>query len=103
MICSRVSATTYFLPSIRVTTESGVSSMRSIRSEFRTNTEPESRVSVIMAAHLPCAVEQGRPWPFTGVDRPASAVLEGSDPTREPHPAHPLVVGHPAVGQHRPE
>ena len=40
--------TTYFLPSTRVTTVSGVASMRSMRSALRANTEPERRVRVIM-------------------------------------------------------
>ena len=51
-----VSVTTYFLPSTSVMTVSGVLSRRSIRSAFKTNTEPESRVRLIICAHHPCAL-----------------------------------------------
>ena len=52
------SQTTYFLPSIIVMTVSGVQSARSIRSEFRANSEPERRVSVIIWVHHPCAFKE---------------------------------------------
>src|SRR5690348_3113316 len=76
MISSRVSATTYFLPSIRVTTESGVASMRSIRSEFSTNTDPESRVSVIMERTFLVRWNPGRPWPYVHAHRLVPGRLE---------------------------
>ena len=49
-----VSVTTYFLPSTSVMTVSGVLSRRSIRSAFKTNTDPESRVRLIMRAPSLC-------------------------------------------------
>jgi hypothetical protein len=48
------SRTMYFVPSTSVMTVSGVLSTRSIRSEFRANTEPERRVSVITGAPSLC-------------------------------------------------
>src|SRR5690606_34757466 len=42
------SATTYLVPSVSVTTVSGVASMRSIRSELSTNGFPDKRVNVII-------------------------------------------------------
>ena len=77
-VCYKLKAGTYAQVGTSTITVSGVASTRSIRSAFRANTDPERRVSEIIAGHHPCAAFRRPSVAIRECDRPPAPGPEES-------------------------